>query len=75
MGINIADLEDKFCSSVLRIFELPRCNMIRMTREIKVSSDWFGSVLVISFCDAKVFSDSNRSPSRLPVSPMYNVLQ
>ena len=27
-------------------------------REIKVSSDWFGCVLVISFYVAKVFSDS-----------------
>ena len=32
--------------------------MLRMVREIKLSSDWFGCVLVISFYVAMVFSES-----------------
>ena len=32
--------------------------LFRMIREIKVSSDWFGCVLVISFYVAKVFLES-----------------
>ena len=32
--------------------------MLRMVREIKVSSDWFGCVLVVSFYVSKVFSES-----------------
>ena len=31
--------------------------LLRMIREIKVSSDWFGYVLVISFYIADVFSE------------------
>ena len=31
--------------------------LFKMIREIKVSSDWFGCVLVISFYVAKVFSE------------------
>ena len=35
------------------------CHMLfRMIRKIKVSSDWLGCVLVISFHIAKVFSES-----------------
>ena len=49
-----------FCSSVLRLSELPICRerLFRMIREIEVSSDWFGCVLVISFHVVKVFSES-----------------
>ena len=32
--------------------------LLRMIRVIKVSSGWFGCVLVISFYVAKVFSES-----------------
>ena len=32
--------------------------LYRISREINVSSDWFGCVLVISFYFAKVFSES-----------------
>ena len=32
--------------------------LFRMIRKIKVSSDWFGCVLIISFHIAKVFSES-----------------
>ena len=32
--------------------------LFRMIRKIKVSSDWFGCVLVVSFHVAKVFSES-----------------
>ena len=32
--------------------------LLGMVREIKVSSEWFGCVLVISFHVAKVFSES-----------------
>ena len=32
--------------------------LFRMMREIKVSSDWFGCALVISFYVAKVFAES-----------------
>ena len=32
--------------------------MLRMVREIKVSSNWFGCILVISFYVTKVFSES-----------------
>ena len=47
-----------FCSRVLlRLSELPRCRgkaancymLFIMTREIKVSSDWFGCVLAVFF--------------------------
>ena len=47
-----------FCSRVLlRLSELPRCKgkavnchmLFIMTREIKVSSDWFGCVLAVFF--------------------------
>ena len=38
--------------------------LLRMIREIKMSCNRFGCVLVISFYVAKVFSD--RLPNRLP---------
>ena len=74
-GLRVPIWKINFFSSVLRFSELPRCNwgkvadchtLFRMIREIKVSSDWFGCVLVISFYFAKVFSES--SPSRPLVS-------
>ena len=74
-GLRVPIWKINFCSSVLRFSELPRCNwgkvadchtLFRMIREIKVSSDWFGCVLVISFYFAKVFSES--SPTRPLVS-------
>ena len=37
--------------------------LLRMIREIKVFTDWFGCVLVIPFCTAKVFSKSVTWPS------------
>ena len=47
-----------FCSRFLRLFVLPWCRrrpqivmccMARMIREVEMSGDWFGCVLVISF--------------------------
>ena len=46
------------------------CHMLlRMIRETKVSSDWFGCVLTSQRCSL------NRSPRRLSVSPIYKFLQ
>ena len=42
--------------------------LLRMITEIKVSSDWFGCVLVISFTSRRC--SRNRSPGRLPVSSL-----
>ena len=48
--------------------------LLRMVREIKVSDDWFGCVLVTSFYVAMVFSESVTQSSS-NVSPIYNLLQ
>ena len=45
--------------------------LFRMIGEIKVSRDRFRCVVFVFLHVTKVFSP----PSRLPVSPMYNVLQ
>ena len=42
-----------------------------VVREIKMTSDWLRCILVILLNIAKVFAES---PSRRPVSPMYNLL-
>ena len=47
--------------------------LLRMIGEINVSRDRFRCVVVVFLRLTKVFS--NRSPSRLPVSPMYNRVQ
>ena len=61
--LKVPNWKINFCSKVLRLSELggkaANCHMmLRMVREIKVSSDWFGCVLVISFYVAMVFSKS-----------------
>ena len=56
MGINDANLKDKFLSNSFVVFQTAQmwgkfanCHMLfRTVREIKVSSDWFGCILVIS---------------------------
>ena len=45
----------------------------RMLSKVKVSGYWFGCVLAIFLNIVEVFA--KRSPSRLPVSPMYGFLQ
>ena len=45
----------------------------RMVRQIEVSGNRFRCVFVVFLYVAKMFSE--RSPSRLPVSPIYNFLQ
>ena len=47
--------------------------LLRMIGHIKVSSDRFRCIFVVFLCVTKV--SRNRSPSRLPVSPMYNFVQ
>ena len=49
--------------------------LFRMIGQIKESGDRFRCVFVVFLYVAKVFSESDPSPSRLPVSPMYNFLQ
>ena len=44
--------------------------LLRMIVEIKVSGDWFGASLSYFFMSRGC--SRNLSPSRLPVSPMYN---
>ena len=66
MGIESADLEDKFLFESLAAFRTAQmlgkaanCHMLlRVIREIKVSSGWFGCVLVIFFYVAKVFPET-----------------
>ena len=49
--------------------------LLRMFGEIKVSSDWFRYVFYrLSLCH-EGFLGIDRSPTRLPVSPMYNFSQ
>ena len=59
MGLKSACLKDNFCSAALQTTKMQgkatKCHMLpRMIREIKVSSNWFGCVLVISFYITKV---------------------
>ena len=62
-----------FCSSVLRLSELSRCNMIRMTRELKCLAT--GLDASSPFLSTSRKRSRNRAPSHLPVSPKYNLLQ
>ena len=54
-GLRVPIWQINLCSRVFRLSEPPRCrertqtHMLFWTREIKVSSDWFGYVIVISF--------------------------
>ena len=80
-GLRMPIWKINFCSRVLQLSELPRCRgkaanchmLFKLIRKIKVSNELFGSVLVVSFYVGKVHSES--VASRLPVSPMYNILQ
>ena len=47
--------------------------LFRMIREMKVSSDGFD--VSLSFISTSQRCSRNRSTSRLPVSPMYDLLQ
>ena len=66
MGIKSAELKDKILFYSFVAFRTAQmqekaanCYMLlRLIREFKVSSGWFGCVLVISFYVAKVFSES-----------------
>ena len=49
--------------------------LFKMIREIKVSSDRFGYDASLLFLSTSRRCSRNRSPSRLPVSPMYSLLQ
>ena len=40
--------------------------LFRMIKEMKVSSDWFGCILVISFHVVKVFSELSEKPDKDP---------
>ena len=66
MGIKSAYLKDKFSFQSFAAFLTAKLKgeaenyrmLLKMTREIIVSSDWFGYVLVISSYVAKVFSEA-----------------
>ena len=70
-----------FCSSVLQLSELPRCKERSQTAICCL--ECLGRLKCLEKClDASSSFHStsrkcsrNRSPSRLPVSPMYNLLQ
>ena len=70
-----------FCSSVLRLSELPRCKERPQTPVCCL--EWLGRLKCLTTClDASSSFNSssrrcsrNRSPSRLPVSIMHNLLQ
>ena len=63
VGIDDANLKDKFLFYSFEVFQTAQvwrkfanCHMLfRMVKEIKVSSDWFGCILVISLYLAKEF--------------------
>ena len=49
--------------------------LVRMIRDVKVPRDRFRCVLVVFKFSTSRRCSRIRSPSRLPVSPMYNFLQ
>ena len=70
-----------FCSSVLRLSELPRC---KERPQITICClKWLGRLKCLAtgldasllFLSTSRRCSRNRSPSRLPVSPMYSLLQ
>ena len=81
VGIKSANLEDKFCCRVLGLSELPRCRERPQTAMCCVQ--WLGRLKCLatdldaslSFLSTSLRYSRNRSPSRLPVSPMYNLSQ
>ena len=58
MGIKSAYLRAAFLTAKLKGKAENYHTLLKMTREIIVSSDWFGYVLVISFYVVKVFSEA-----------------
>ena len=71
-GLRVPIWNINFCSSVLRLSELPRfkerpqtaiCCLERLGR-LRCLATWFGCVLVISFHVVKVFSDSRKEMTR-----------
>ena len=67
-----------FCSSVLRLSELPRCKERPQTAIC--CFEWLGRLkcratglgVSLSFLSTSRRCSRNRSPGRLPVPPMYN---
>ena len=78
-GLRVPIWKINFCSSVLRLSELPRCKERPQTAIC--CFEWLGRLkrLVtgldasLSFLFTSRKCSRNRSPSRLPVSPMYNL--
>ena len=81
VGIKGADLEENFCSNVLQHSELPRCRERPQTAMRCL--EWLGRFKCLatgldaslSFLSTSRRCSRNQSPSRLPVSPMFNFLQ
>ena len=79
--IKSADLKINFCPRVLRLSVLPWCR--ERTQTAMCCIEWFGRLKCLATgLDAFLSSFSTsrrcsrkRSPSRLPVSPIYNFLQ
>ena len=69
-----ASLHESSTCVHLRLLVGPFGQGFRMIGQIKVSSNRFRCVFVIFQSTSRKCS-RNRSPSRLPVSPMYNFLQ
>ena len=80
-GLRVPIWKINFCSSVLRLSELPRCN--RRPQTAIFCLEWLGRWKCpaigldasFSFLSTSRRCSRNRSPCRLPVSPMYNLLQ
>ena len=80
MRIKRADLEDEFLFQILAAFRRTLMKVkaadshvfFGVVREIKMTSDWLRCILVI--LSTSRMCSRNRSPSRLSVSPMHNLL-
>ena len=80
-GLKMPVWKINFCSSVLRLSELPRCKerpqtaMCCLERLGRLKCLATGLDASLLFLSTSRRCSWNRSPSRLPVSPMYNLLQ
>ena len=80
-GLSVPIWKINFCSSVLRLSKLPRCKERPQTAIC--CFEWLGRLkclatgldVSLSFLSTSQRCSGNRSPSRLPVSPIYNLLQ
>ena len=80
-GLRVPIWKINFCSSVLRLSKLPRCKE-RLQTAI-CCFEWLGRLkylatgldVSLSFLSILRRCSWNGSPSHLPVSPMYNLLQ